>query len=368
MLAHELRNPLAPLRNAIDIVRHTAVAASTAPPDANRYLETSIEMMERQTGHMARLVDDLLDVSRISRGRITLRTERVDLSRTVRNAVDAVLSSTDSKGISVRLTLPHEPLYLNADPNRMTQIVGNLLHNACKFTGDGGQVEVVVESDDADSADPLAIIRVRDSGIGIAPDQLPGIFDMFKQVDASIDRSAGGLGIGLTLVKSLVEMHGGSVGVFSAGLGLGTEFVVRMPRLTGPAQEFAAVAADLSPPPAPSRRILIVDDNADALEAMAILLTLRGHITERAADGLEAVEKVAAFNPDVVLLDIGLPKLDGYEVARRIRELSGGNSPRLIALTGWGGDDDRRRSEEAGFDAHLVKPVDEASLLKTLES
>jgi len=318
-------------------------------------------MMERQVGQMVRLVDDLLDVSRISRGKIELRRERIELASAIHHAVEAARPQFQSMDHALTVTLPPKPIFLNADPTRLAQVLGNLLSNACKYTYKGGQMCLTVEREGNQ-----AVIRLRDNGIGIAPDQLPRIFEMFVQIDTSLERSVSGLGIGLTLVKSLVEMHDGTVEVHSAGVDQGSEFVLRLPIMVEPPQ---------SPPPAPTvskptttitRRILVVDDNQDSATSLAALLDLTGHKTHTAHDGLEAVEAAATFLPDVVLLDIGLPKLNGYDACRKIREQPSGKGIVLIALTGWGQDEDRRKSQAAGFDAHLVKPVDYDALMKLL--
>jgi len=258
------------------------------------------------------------------------------------------------------VTLPTQPIYLNADPTRLAQVVGNLLNNAFKFTDTGGRIWLTVERDGEQ-----ALIRVRDTGLGIAADQLPRIFDMFMQVDSTLERSVTGLGIGLTLVKTLVEMHDGTITGHSAGVGQGSEFVVRLPILADTAK----------PPPEPivnepmlttARRILVVDDNRDSATSLAMLLKLTGNETHTAYDGLEAVEKAAAVKPDVILLDIGLPKLNGFEAARKIREQPWSKDAVLVALTGWGQDEDRQRSKEAGFNAHMVKPVELPALMNLL--
>ncbi len=381
MLAHELRNPLAPIRHSLEVLRKSQKLESSlssqhpgrtqSAPD--RSADAAIDVLDRQVGQMVRLVDDLLDAGRISRGKMVLRKERVELSSVVHHVVDAVRPLCESADQQLTVTLPQDPVYLNADPTRLAQLVGNLLNNASKFTDRGGRIWLTVErpeesrSGDDEPGRPEVVIRVRDTGLGIAADQLPRIFDMFTQVDTALERSVTGLGIGLTLVKTLAQMHGGTVDVTSAGVGQGSEFIVRLPITMGMAT---------LPPPATTRepavtasplRILIVDDNRDAAEMLAMLLQFSGHDTHTAHDGVEAVEAVTELQPDVVLLDIGLPRLNGYEAARRIREQQRQpDRPLLVALTGWGQDEDRRRSEEAGFDAHLVKPVDETALGKLL--
>jgi len=358
MLAHELRNPLAPMRNALQIMRLKASLEIPRPED--EAIKAASAMMERQVGQMVRLVDDLLDVSRISRGKIELRRVRIELSSAVYHAVEAIQPQCKSMDHILTVSLPPEPIFLNADPTRLAQVLGNLLNNACKYTYNGGQMSLTVAREGN-----RAVIRLRDNGIGIATDQLPRIFEMFVQIDTSLERSVSGLGIGLTLVKSLVEMHDGTVAVHSAGVGQGSEFVVRLP---------IAVESP-EPPPAPTiieprvttpRRILVVDDNRDSATSLAMVLELTGHKTHIAYDGLEAVEATATFRPDVVLLDIGLPKLNGYDACRKIRELPSGKGIVLIALTGWGQDEDRKKSKAVGFDAHLVKPMDYDALIELL--
>jgi CheY-like chemotaxis protein/two-component sensor histidine kinase len=299
----------------------------------------------------------LLDVNRISRGKIELRRERIGLAAVVTDAVEIARPLSERREHELTVTVPAEPICVNADPLRLAQVVSNLLNNACKFTEKRGRVRLSVEREGEQ-----AVIRVRDNGIGIAADQLPRIFDMFMQADVSIERSVSGLGIGLALVKSLVEMHGGTVEAHSAGVGHGSEFVVRLPITAEaptpqPVDERTTTAA---------HRILVVDDSRDAAESLAMLLELTGNETYTAHDGLEAVETAARVRPDLVLLDIGLPKINGYEAARRIREQPWGKSLVLVALTGWGQDEDRQKSREAGFDGHMVKPIDPEALTKLL--
>jgi CheY-like chemotaxis protein len=325
-------------------------------PAPGHPIASAVEMMERQLEQIVRLVDDLLDVSRISRGKIALQRERIELAPVLRHIVEAVLPRIESAGLELLVTLPPEPIFLDADSTRLTQIVGNLLHNSCKFTDRGGRIWLEVEDGGgaASGGAPDVVIRVRDTGIGIAAEELPRIFDMFAQVDVSLKRSADGLGIGLTLVRTLVEMHGGTVAATSAGVGGGAEFVVRLPTLVERRKKARPVKGGQEARPT---RILVVDDNRDSAESLAMLLQVAGHQTHCAYDGLEAVEAATSLQPDLILLDIGLPKLNGYEAARRIREQMGARCPVLVALTGWGHEEDRRRSQEAGFDAHLVKPV-----------
>ncbi len=354
MLAHELRTPLAPISNA-------ARALRVGGRDKEA-VHAASEMLERQVGQMARLVDDLLDMSRITRGRIELRKERIELAPIVNQAVEAVRPLYRSMNHELTITVPPHPVHLEADPARLAQVVGNLLNNACKFTDKGGHVRLTVEQEGAQ-----AVVRVRDDGIGIAPEQLPRLFEMFAQVDTSLERSRDGLGIGLTLVKTLVEMHGGTVGVQSDGLGRGSEFAVRLPIVVETPKPLAPVTVSESTP-AVSRRILIVDDSEDGAESLALLLQFAGHETHKAHDGVEALEAAERFRPDVVLLDIGLPRLNGYEVCRRIRQEPWGKDMVLVALTGWGQEEDRHRSRDAGFNTHMVKPVDHDLLRKVLAS
>lgn len=343
MLAHELRNPLAPIRNGVRILEEGTDPARITPVSM---------MMQRQVDHMVRLIDDLLDVSRVSLGKIELRRVRCDVDATVRLAVEANRSLCESFGHELTLTLPARSIYVNADVTRLAQIIGNLLNNACKFTNRGGRISLSVQQDAYQ-----AVIRVRDTGIGMTAEQIPHVFDLFAQADTSLERTESGLGIGLTLVKRLVEMHGGTVSASSLGLGQGSEFMVRLPALIE--EHSAAVPETLwSGKPTVPRRVLIVDDSVDSAESLAMLLMLDGHKTTCAHDGCAAVEVATGpFAPEVVLLDIGLPGMNGYEVARALRARRG-ESLTLIALTGWGQQDDRARSREAGFNAHLVKPVD----------
>ena len=347
MLAHELRNPLAPIRNAVQILR------AKGPPEPE--LQWAREVIDRQVQQMTRLVDDLLDVSRITKGKIELRKERVDLAAVVNSAVEASSPLIQKWGHELTVTIPPEPIYLEADLTRLSQVLMNLLNNAAKYTNQGGRIWLTAER----QSDKV-LIRVKDTGIGIPAEMLPRIFGMFTQVDRSLERSQGGLGIGLTLVQRLVEMHGGTVEAQSAGPGRGSEFVLRFPVAAevteGKLQEKAGYGQKSAIPF--TCRILVVDDNEDSADSIAILLRTMGNEVHTAYDGLEAVGAAAAFQPDVVLLDIGLPKLNGFEAASRIREQPGGSDIMLIALTGWGQEEDRRRSKEAGFDHHMTKPID----------
>jgi PAS domain S-box-containing protein len=358
-LAHELRNPLAPILNSLEVLRRTE--------GNGKAVQSAVGMMDRQIGQMVRLVDDLLDVSRISRGKIELRKGSIELASVVNHAVEAARPLLESKGLDLTVTLPSQPVYLNADPTRLAQVVGNLLSNAAKFTDKGGCVWLTAElAGEGHQSIEEVLILVRDTGIGIAADQLPRIFDMFIQVDTSLERSTGGLGIGLTLAKNLVELHGGTLEAYSAGIGQGSEFVVRLPILVEAPKLPQLEPAVGVPRVTTVRRVLVVEDNRDSIESLTMLLNLAGYETHAAKDGLEATEAAATFRPDVILLDIGLPKLNGYEVARKIREQPWGRGMVLVALTGWGQEEDRRRSQEAGFNHHLTKPVDPDTLSKLL--
>ena len=350
-LAHELRNPMAPIGNMLEVLKRAG--------DDGERRTGAIETMNRQLTQLARLVDDLLDLSRITHNRIDLRRERVDLSSVIQQAVLGAQPLADAAGHRIALALSREPIHLHADPVRLTQILGNLLNNSCKYTEPGGSIMVTTARDRAD-----AIITVEDNGAGIPPDKIESIFDMFAQVDRTESTSQGGLGIGLTLVRRLVQLHGGSVEARSAGVGKGSAFVVRMP--IGDAPE--AVAAPTVARPTQARRILVVDDNHDAAESLAMLLSITGHETSMAHDGGAAYDCAERERPDVVLLDLGLPTLSGHEVCRRIRQQPWGGEMFLIALTGWGQDEDRQKTRDAGFDGHLVKPVAYDALLKLLDS
>jgi PAS domain S-box-containing protein len=343
MLSHELRNPIAPIRNAAHILR-----LRTAE---NPALRRAAEIVERQAQHLARMVDDLLDVSRITWGRIELQPEPVSLDALLRQAGDNVRPLVEEREQTLSLSLPSEILWLEADPTRLVQVVTNLLHNAAKYTDPGGRIELSARREGSD-----AVIRIRDTGAGIAPELLPHVFDPFRQADRTLDRAQGGLGIGLTLVQRLVQLHGGTVTAHSEGPGRGSEFVLRLPAIPGPPPERDGKK---EPPEsmAAGKRVLVVDDNRDAASSLADLLELQGHEVCVAFDGSEALVMARQQRPQVVLLDIGLPGIDGYEVARRMRDVPGLRDAVLVALTGYGHEEDRRRSREAGFDRHLVKPV-----------
>ncbi|MDR3635651.1 MAG: PAS domain S-box protein [Isosphaeraceae bacterium] len=352
ILAHELRNPLAPIRNGPQVVR---LAGSDAAAVAQ-----ARDMMERQLGHMVRLIDDLLDVSRISRNKMELRRARVQLADVVRSAVETARPLIEAAGHQLTVSIPPEPVLLDADLTRLAQVAGNLLTNSAKYTPRGGRIELTAERQGNE-----VVITVRDSGIGIPAESLPTLFDMFSQVDRSIERTTGGLGIGLALVKGLVEMHGGTVTVASDGPGKGSTFTVRLPVLaTVPQPTDTARPEHERRAPGPKRRVLVLDDNRDSARSMAKVLMLLGNEVRTAHDGIEAVEEAERFRPEIVLMDVGMPRLNGYEATRRIREQPWGKAAAIIALTGWGQEGDRTRSREAGCDGHLVKPVNLPDLEK----
>ena len=371
MLAHELRNPLAPIHNAIELMR--------MKPLDDPQLNWARDVIARQLTSLTRLVDDLLDVSRITRGKINLTRQVVELEGLISRAVETVHPLFDERGHQLTLELPEAGVTVFGDPTRLTQAIANVLGNAAKYTDRGGKISLsaVVSQNDVE-------IRVRDNGIGIRQDLLPHVFELFTQLDRDEGRTQGGLGIGLALVQRLVQMHGGEVSAASEGQGKGSEFVIRLPRLHAEdepaeaprdlpaelvsANEVAAVVAPLVSAGAArmARRILIADDNNDALESLATLLQLSGHEVFTATNGGTALQSAERHLPEVALLDIGMPLLDGYEVAKRIRAQPWGQRITLVALTGWGQDSDRRRSREAGFDSHLVKPLDLETLTDLL--
>jgi PAS domain S-box-containing protein len=353
-LAHELRNPLAPIRNGLQIMRLAG--------NDQRAVEQARTMMERQLQHFVRLVDDLLDLSRISRGKIELRKERIELVAVVNSALETCEPLIKKYDHELIVTVPDRPLYVEADKTRLAQALCNLLTNAAKFSDRGGRIWLTAKQQGID-----AVVSVKDTGVGIPPCMLPTIFDMFTQVDRSLEKSHDGLGIGLTIVKRLVEMHGGTVEARSEGQGMGSEFVVRLPVVLSLVQwqEQDGDNQKLARPTA-RHRILVVDDNADCAHSLAMLLDFMGNEVRTAYDGLEAVEAAAAYRPDLILLDLGMPKLNGYEACRRIREQAWGKGILIAALTGWGQEEDRRRSMEAGFDHHLIKPVGHDALERLL--
>ncbi len=353
MLAHELRNPLAPIRNAVQFLQ------MKGPSEPS--LQKAREIIDRQAQHMSRLIDDLLDVSRISRGKLTLQKQQACLLPILTNALEASRPLIEANRHELTVSLPSEPIYLEADTTRLAQVFLNLLNNAAKYTDPRGRIWLTAERQGSD-----VVVRVKDNGTGIPTDKIPLLFEMFSQIQASLSRAQGGLGLGLHLVKRLVEMHGGSVVVNSDGLGKGCEFVVRLPVIVEASRASIPKKEDGSAVATSSLRILIVDDNPDGVDTLGVVLRLMGNEICTAYDGEEAVAAAGEFRPDVILLDIGLPKLNGYEACRRIRQQPWGKSMILIAVTGWGQEDDRRRSHEAGFDKHLVKPVDPLALMNLL--
>ncbi|HVY79913.1 MAG TPA: response regulator [Steroidobacteraceae bacterium] len=352
VLAHELRNPLAPIRNAVEIMRRSSLS--------DPQLVWSRDVVERQVKHLTRLVDDLLDVSRITRGNINLSREPVAVSTIIARAIETIQPLIAEQRHELTVNVSDEVLEVEGDLTRLTQVLGNLLNNAAKYTDPGGSIVV-----SAMRAGQDVEIRVRDNGIGIPPGLLPRLFQLFTQVDGAAHRAQGGLGIGLALVRQLVQMHGGSVTAYSDGPGKGSEFLIRLPlraRSGAPLDTDFPPLATADGAARSGHCILLADDNQDALESLAALLQCDGHEVHTAGDGAQALEVAAQCRPHVVLLDIGMPKLDGYEVARRIRAEPWGKAAVLIALTGWGQDEDRRRSREVGFDSHLVKPLDPEAL------
>ena len=372
MLAHELRNPLAPIHSAVELIRMR--------PLEDPQLNWARDVIARQLTSLTRLVDDLLDVSRITRGKINLTRQVVELEGLISRAVETVHPLFDEHGHQLTLELPEPGVKVFGDSTRLTQAIANVLGNAAKYTDKGGRISLIAAVGETD-----VLIRVRDNGIGIRPDMLPHVFELFTQLDRADGRTQGGLGIGLALVQRLVQMHGGEVSAASEGPGMGSEFVIRLPLLhadlepdevdTKPTSDPAPCGSDVASVVAPlvsagaarmARRILIADDNNDALESLATLLQLSGHEVYTATNGGTALQSAERHKPEVALLDIGMPMLDGYEVAKRIRSQPWGQRITLVALTGWGQDSDRRRSREAGFDSHLVKPLDLETLTELL--
>ena len=352
-LAHELRNPLAPVWNGLSIIKRV-------PDDAERVQQVA-DMIGRQVGQLARLVDDLLDVSRISTGKIELKKQPADLAGILHSAIETSRPHIEAARHKLSVQLPDEPIELEADAVRLAQVFSNLLNNAAKYTRPGGNIELIVQVEPE-----RLVVRVRDNGAGIAPEMLGKVFGLFTQITHPSERTQGGMGIGLSLVEGLVRLHGGSVEARSEGPDKGSEFIVYLPRLkpaatTVPPQG-APQPVNAEPAAGRRRRILVVDDNPDAANTLAELLQILGSEISVAHDGLSAVERVVQFTPDVVLLDIGLPDINGYEAARRIRGLEGVPQPRLIALTGWGQEQDKKLAAQAGFDDHWTKPVDSERL------
>ncbi len=353
-LAHELRNPLAPIRNATRVFRQS----HGTHPDA----VWASGVIDRQVDHLTRLIDDLLDVSRITRNKLELRVQRVELQEVVRSAVEICRPLIDQNGHEVMLRMAPDPVWVLGDLARLSQVTMNLLTNAAKYMDPGGRIEISARLEQE-----MAVLRIKDTGIGMDAETLARVFDMFFQADSSLERSQSGLGIGLSLVRSVVQLHNGSVEGLSAGTGKGSEFVVRLP-----AQSQGTVAVPLETPAediveaGESKRVLVADDNRDAAESLAMFLKLSGHVVHTAYDGAEAIDAAETFRPQVVLLDIGMPKLNGYEVCRRIRNREWGKAVLIVAQTGWGQEEDKIRTREAGFDDHLVKPVNPTSVLKLL--
>jgi PAS domain S-box-containing protein len=345
ILAHELRNPLAPIRNSLQVLKMQQIDEQTA--------QQSCDVMERQVHHLVRLVDDLLDVSRVMRGKIELRKEQIELATVVARAVETAQPLIETHGHRLDLSVPSDSLLLDADPIRLAQVVGNLLTNAAKYTPPGGRLWVAAHKEGHQ-----AVLLIRDNGIGIAPDMLPHVFELFVQADHSSTKSHGGLGIGLTIVKNLVEMHGGTVTARSHGLGRGSEFELHLPIADKRKAATPSPVLERQRPAATGHRLLVVDDNRDSAQSLAMLLRLQGHEVQVAHDGDSALALARSYGPNFVLLDIGMPGMDGYEVARRMRQLPGLENVVLAALTGWGQPEDRRRTAEAGFDHHLVKPLE----------
>ena len=353
MLAHELRNPLAAIVNALGLMR-------SKKPHDQAWLR---DVIDRQAAHLTRIVDDLLDVSRITRGRIDLKRELLDLNDLVSRVVEACRPSIDARRHHLELQLAQDALPVDVDSTRLAQVVHNLISNAVKYTPEAGQISIHLALEGG-----KAVLRVRDSGIGMPADLLPKVFDLFVQGDRSLDRTEGGLGIGLTLVRRLVEMHGGSVAAFSEGAGDGSEFVVRLPLALGRAATPRMLAAEPESHPRIRRRLLVVDDNRDFANTLSLLLETFGHEVRTVYDGRAVVPMATDYRPDAVLLDIGLPGMNGYEIARELRSAPALAQVTLVAFTGYGQDEDRRRVREAGFDFHLVKPVEVGELTRVIDA
>jgi PAS domain S-box-containing protein len=358
-LAHELRNPLAPLRNGLGLMKLARVDPEAEVGD----IEQIHDMMERQMAQLVRLVDDLMDVSRISTGKMKLKREPVALASVINSAVESSRAILDQMAQELAVTLPREPVYIDADSTRMAQVFLNLLHNASKYSARGARISLAGAREDGE-----AVVRVTDPGIGIPPDMLDSIFDIFTQVDRTLEKSHGGLGIGLSLVQRIVRLHGGSVEARSKGPGQGSEFIVRLPAVASPDTANTATQEDRLAATGNRCRVLVADDNEDAAVSLTTLLGLLGHDVRTAFDGLEAIDVAAAFRPHVVMLDIGMPKLNGYDACRRMRATSWGETALMIAVTGWGQDEDKRRSQAAGFDHHLVKPVESRVIMDLVAS
>jgi signal transduction histidine kinase len=344
-LAHELRNPLAPLCNGLQVMKRSL--------DNSPALEKVRAMMDRQLTQLVRLVDDLLDVSRITQGKLDLRKERIDLRTVVDAAVETCRPVIEQAGHELAVVMPDAPVFVDGDAARLSQVMSNLLNNATKYTHRGGSIRLVVSRQRG-----MAQVSVKDNGIGIPPAMLDKVFGMFTQVDGPLEKTTGGLGIGLSLVKGLLEMHNGTIEAKSAGKAMGSEFVFLLPLAMDAGAEpdsYNGLAIDVAP--SALRRILVVDDNVDAADSLGELLEMLGNEVRTAHDGEAGVAVAEQFRPDVMLMDIGMPKLNGYEAARRIRQHAWGQGILLVALTGWGQEDERKKSADAGFDHHLVKPV-----------
>ena len=353
-LAHELRNPLAPIRNALEVAR-LAKGNDVA-------IEYAHGVMERQMAHMVRLIDDLLDLSRLNLGKVELKLDVVEVGAILESAIETARPHLEQAGHALELSLPDDALFIDADATRLMQVFANLLNNAAKFTASNGRVWVT-----ATRVGDFAEVRVKDNGIGMTPDMLHQVFDMFTQEADSLSRSEGGLGIGLTLVKGIVKLHGGNVHATSEGKGLGSEFIVQIPLTKASPESTRRVARQIGMPSSNWHRILVVDDNADSATSLSMMLNFMGHDTRTANDGVHGLEVAEAFRPDVCLLDIGMPNLNGFELAKRLRATSWGEKILLVALSGWGQEHDQDRSREAGFDMHFVKPVNPSTLSALLD-
>lgn len=343
MLAHELRNPLAAIRTGVEV-------AARVPGDAQRG-GRMVEMIDRQSRILVKLIDELMDVSRISTGKVALHMAKLDLRAVLESGLESGQTSFDVSRHDVRLDLPAGPVWVMGDAARLSQVVGNLLNNACKYTPDGGTIVVALTEEESE-----AVVRVADNGVGIAPNLLEEVFEMFTQVDRTLDRARGGLGLGLSLVRRLTELHGGTVIAESRGIGQGSTFTVRLPVVTAP-HLAASDSQGAAPPKAPRLRVLVIDDNADVAESLAALLEFEGHEIRTAQDGTSGLQEAARFAPDVVFCDIGMPGMSGHEVATKLRADPRHETTLLVAVTGWGSEADKRLSVEAGFDVHFTKPI-----------